>query len=298
MLDQIVGNFTGNVVAVEWHVSSSYPLYSAEARGKWFMYPGPYNGSYATPWLWVDGRQRGYNYNLWMSYVASQISVPTPVQITLSGEYIPTTRNGTIKAVIQNDSADAVTGRVSVVITEDSCYYLGPNGDAWHNHVCRDYIPNQSGTILTIPAGGTDSVVLPFTIATNWVEEKCKVVVYIQSTQMVPADSSYPAFQGAEVPVLDLVGIQEKKIGAYLKPQLRVYPNPARGKTQIVFNAQPGLPYQITLYSADGRRIQQFFGSTASENRLRTETHLAPGIYLYRLVLNGSALSGKLVVTE
>ncbi|MEO0019611.1 MAG: Omp28-related outer membrane protein [candidate division WOR-3 bacterium] len=297
MLDQICYDYAGYVVAVEWHVSSSYPLYSAEARAKWRMYPPPYNGSYATPWLWVDGRQRGYNYNLWRNYVASQISVPTPVLITLSGNYDPATREGEIKALIQNDSTEDLTARVSVVVTEDSIYYAAPNGDPWHNHVCRDYIPDQTGTVLTIPAGAADSVILPFTINSNWNEEKCKIVVYAQSTEMVPADSSYPAYQGAEVNILDLVGIQEKK--AYnLKPQLRIIPNPVRTKAELLFNAQPGTPYQLLLHSPDGRLLKKFSGIASGETKLRIEKRLNSGIYLYRLTLNQSTFSGKLIVAQ
>ncbi|MCL6465669.1 MAG: Omp28-related outer membrane protein [candidate division WOR-3 bacterium] len=285
-------------MAVEWHVSSSYPLYSAEGRAKWFMYPPPYNGSYATPWLWVDGRQRGYNYNLWASYVAAQITVPTPVQITVVGSYDQSSRNGTIKALIQNDSTDDITARVSVVITEDSCYYAGPNGDPWHNHVCRDYIPNQSGTVLTIPAGGMDSVEQPFTIASNWNEERCKVVVYAQSTTMVPADSSYPVFQGAEVRVLDLVGVKEEKPARAALHSLRVTPNPCRGRASFQFATTGRAPYEVAVLSSDGRLVERFAGVAEGETSLKLRQSLAGGVYLYRVVVAGKSHTGKLVVYE
>ncbi len=261
------------------------------------MYPGPYNGSYATPWLWVDGRQRGYNYNLWASYVAEQILVPTPVQITLIGSYDQSSRNGTIKALIQNDSTDDITAWVSVVITEDSIYYSAPNGDQWHNHVCRDYIPNQSGTVLTIPAGGMDSVEQPFTIASNWNEDKCKVVVYAQSTTMVPADSSYPAFQGAEVRVLDLVGVEEKSAHGKLDA-LRVTPNPCRGMVSFQFRTTSRAPYEVALLSSDGRLVERFAGVAEGETSLRLRQKLAGGVYLYRVTVAGKSHTGKLVVYE
>lgn len=284
------------MVAVEWHVSSAYPLYSPDGRAKWFMYPPPYNGSYATPWLWVDGRQRGYNYNLWASYVAAQISVPTPVAITLIGDYDQLTRNGTIKALIQNDSTEEITARVSVVITEDSIYYVAPNGDQWHNHVCRDYIPNQYGTVVTIPAGGMDSVIQPFTIASNWDEERCKIVVYAQSTTMVPADSSYPAFQGAEVRVLDLVGVKETESARLESHSLLVTPNPCKGKAYFQFKTSNRTPYELALFSSGGMLVERFSGVAQGAIQLKTTGSLADGVYLYRLMLNNKSYCGKLVV--
>ncbi len=262
------------------------------------MYPPPYNGAYATPWLWVDGRQRGYNYNLWRSYVVAQIGVPTPVQITLSGEYDPATRSGTIKAVLQNDSTEDITARVSVVITEDSCYYLGPNGDPWHNHVCRDYIPDQSGTVLTVSAGGTDSVIQPFTIASTWVEERCNIVVYAQSTTMVPADSSYPAFQGAQIRVLEMVGVKEGKTTNRPRTVLSVIPNPCRGRADFRFSASSGIPYRLSIYSPAGSLIEEFSGLASGDNNIRLNRVLRSGVYLYCLQCGESRVSGKLVVKE
>ncbi|MEN9979467.1 MAG: Omp28-related outer membrane protein [candidate division WOR-3 bacterium] len=262
------------------------------------MYPGPYSGSYATPWLWVDGRQRGYNYNLWASYVAAQIGVPTPVQISLTGNYNQTTREGTIKTLIQNDSTDDLTMRVSVVVTEDSIYYSAPNGDQWHNHVCRDYIPNQYGTVITVPAGGIDSVIQPFTIASTWNEQRCKIVVYAQSTTMVPSDSSYPAYQGAEIAILDLVGVGEGKPAECMPAQVRPLTNPASGRPVFTVTASSGAQYQLYIYTVDGRISHTQNGTIAGDSRINVSSRLHRGIYLYRLKVNGTEFNGKLIVTD
>ncbi|MGB9742228.1 MAG: Omp28-related outer membrane protein [bacterium] len=298
MLDQICNDYAGYVVAVEWHISSSYPLYSPEGRAKWYMYPPPYNGAYATPWLWVDGRQRGYNYNLWAGYVAARITEPTPVQITLSGNYDPASRNGTIRALIQNDSTDTLIIRISVVITEDSCYYVGPNGDPWHNHVCRDYIPNQTGTVLTISPGGIDSVEQPFTIATNWNEQRCKIVVYAQSTTMVPADSSYPVYQGAQVAVLDLVSVQEPRTGFVHQPAVQVMPNPATANPVFAISAGPNQHYRLNIYTVDGRGVCQLNGIVNHYTRVTLPAWLGPGVYFYQLKVDERLLTGKLSITR
>lgn len=260
------------------------------------MYPPPYNGSYATPWLWVDGRQRGYQYTLWPGYVSQRVTVPTPVSIVITGTYDQGTRTGTVQTVLQNDSAAAITARVSVVITEDSCYYLGPNGDPWHNHVCRDYIPDQNGTVLTIPAGGADTVELPFALQSGWRDEKCKLVVYAQSTTMVPSDSSYPAFQGASAEVLSLVGVREQQTGGS-RVELRVSPNPCAGTGWFRFTGGVHSAYRLSLFSGDGRLVRRFSGTSSGITGL-TVSKLEPGVYLYRFELPGLVSSGRLTVVR
>lgn len=262
------------------------------------MYPGPYNGSYATPWLWVDGRQRGYIYSQWPTYVAQQLAAPTPVSMTLAGAYNQSTRTGTIQAVIQNDSSAEITARVSVVITEDSCYYVGPNGDPWHNHVCRDYIPDQNGTIVTIPAGAADTVEQNFALQSGWNEEKCKLVVYAQSTTMVPADSSYPAFQGAAANVLDFTGIEEP--GTLLKPHaaLRVGPNPCRGLARLTLEAPAGAGYLLQVFAPDGRIVWERSGTSSGSPENAVWHDARPGVYLCRLTAGTARTTAKLVVTE
>lgn len=298
MLDQICIDYEGYVAAVQWHVSSSYPLHSPEGRLKWRMYPPPYNGGYATPWLWVDGRQRGYIYSQWPNYVSQRVAVPTPVSLGIFGSYEQGTRTGTVQAVIQNDSSAAITARVSVVITEDSLNYTGPNGDPWHNHVCRDYVPDQNGTVVTIPAGAADTVEVPFTIQSGWNEAKCKLVVYAQSTTML-ADSSYPAFQAGSEEVLQLVGLEE---AGRVMPELvglRAVPSVSRGRTEFRFSVAAGTPYDVSVYSLDGSLVRELRGTATGATRVPADLRtLARGVYVYRLAAGSAAASGKLVVSD
>jgi len=262
------------------------------------MYPPPYLGGYYTPWLWVDGRQRGYDYSLWPGYVTQQLAVPTPVSLTLNGTYNQGTRSGTIQARIQNDSSAEITARVSVVVTEDSCYYVGPNGDPWHNHVSRDYIPDQNGTIVTIPAGAADTVEHEFALQSGWNEAKCKLVVYAQSTTMVPADSSYPAFRGADANVLDFVGVNDPGRPALVRPALQAGPNPCRGRARLEFRAPAGTRFALEVFGPDGRIAWERSGIADAGANRATWSDARPGVYLCRLSTAGGLASAKLVVLD
>ena len=210
MLDSIVQTLPGFVAPVEWHVYSGSPLYSAEAHAKWYSYPPPYGGGYATPWLWIDGKSRGYDYNSWAQYVTDEIRVPTNVGITHIGTiYDTVSRSGQVQVECYNSGASSIDAALQFVITEDSINYTGPNGDPWHNHVCRDYVPDQNGTPVTLAAGATDTVTVAYRVHPAWVEQKAKLIVYLQNMTVQP-DSSLLCCQGLVGNVLDFVpGIEE-----------------------------------------------------------------------------------------
>jgi len=144
-------NNPGRIAIIEMHIDLQFPLALPEARARWFTYPPPYpsgqSWSYVTPWIWCDGDPHCYDiqpfvFLAWDSLLADRMNVPSPFTITMWGDWNPGSGTGTINAQFQNDSTDALAGRVLFVITEDSINYAGPNGDAWHNQVARDYIPD------------------------------------------------------------------------------------------------------------------------------------------------------------
>ncbi len=302
MLDQICIDYEGYVAAVEWHISSSYPLYNAEGRSKMRTYPPPYNGGYATPWAWIDGRNCSYVYSAWPGYVSSRILDPSDVRLWMSGTYDPGTRSGTVQAVFYNQGLATINATCEMVITEDSLNYTGPNGDPWHNHVCRDYLPDHLGTPISIPGGGYDTVVQSFTLQPGWVERMCKIVVYAQDLSFHP-DSGYGAFQAGSANVLEFVGLQEPSVPAlfYNNVAAQVSPSPCRKTAQFRFAARPGRPYHLNLYRLDGSLLEEFSG--LSDAGITTVTWqrgvgLARGVYAYRVEVAGAVATGKFIVAD
>ena len=305
MVDQIVGNNPGRVAAVEWHISSTYPLYQYEGRAKWRAYPGPYNGGYATPWAWIDGVERSYVYSQWPNYVASAMAVPSDVGIQLGGWYSSRMREGEVEVILTNTSPDEITDMVHIVITEDSLYYLGPNGDPWHNHVCRDYVPGPGGNTVTIPGNGSDTLVMPFTLGADWVEAKCNIVVYFQEGALRP-DNSKPVYQGAIIPVGIITGIEEERpaLRQVAGVEAKVLPNPLTDRAQLRFNCPAGERYEVTVYGTDGRQVRALVGAgTGGETGVtwdRTDENgrrVSAGVYAFRVNAGGVTGSGKVVVS-
>jgi len=297
LLDQLSESNPGLLAQVDWHIYSSYPLYSADGRAKELLYPPPYNGSYnVTPWLWIDGKSCAVGYTSWENYIYNQMLVPSDVSLTHVGTtYNPGTRTGQLQVECYNSGVDAISAALQFAITEDSLNYAGPNSDPWHNHVCRDYVPNQNGTPVVLPAGGYDTVTVSYTLWPSWVEEKVKLVVYLQN-MTVQADSSMPVYQGASANVLSFVGVEESKLLAARDLGVSVSPNPCRTGCEFTLSGAAARGARITVYAPDGRLVSSI--ETAANRASWSRAGVSRGIYLYRVNAGTATAEGKLVVAD
>ncbi len=286
---------------IEMHISSFYPLYCAEARARMYFYTPPYYGGYATPWLWYDGDYHGsYTYSTWRSKIVAEMNRPAPFTCTMWGTYTPP--NGVVYAKFRNDSTAAVTGRIRFVLTEDSLYYAGPNGDVWHNHVARDYLPDTSGTPVTLAPGDSITVSRNFTIQSGWNANKCEIVAWIQSNTMLP-DSTKDIWQGGLIKVSQLTFIAEDESRNPVFTDIKTIPNPCVNHTRFSFTLSKGTLYRLNIFDVAGRRIREIKGIASGENQvvewdLKNDigNKLTSGVYLYRFESLEVNASGKIVI--
>jgi hypothetical protein len=288
------------------HVYTSYPLGTAEAHSRWYSYPPPYwynNGwYYATPWLWIDGnKDAAYTYSGWPTQINQRTAVPSPVTITMWGDWWPLGGTGTVYAQFRNDSTDALTGNVIFVVVEDSIYQPAPNGDQWHNNVARDYIPNWIGDEITIPAGDSMTISQNFTLGTTWNPDKIYFVAFIQDTAMQP-DTIIEVWQGGKLDITEL-GVQEFGNTSTTVTNIMPTPNPCVNGTRFSFTLPAGDRYQISFYDITGRKIRTLNGVASGNEQtvewnLRSEndTRVSAGVYLYRFESNNIYTTGKVVV--
>ncbi|MFO7674971.1 MAG: Omp28-related outer membrane protein [bacterium] len=306
-MDQIKANYPGQIAAIEWHVNSGYPLYCAEARQRWFSYPPPYysggNWYYATPWAWIDGKNRGYQYSSWDYWVQQKLGEPAEVGINLTGSYLPGAGAGELAIEMVNETSAPIDANLYVVITEDSINSPAPNGDQWHNHVCRDYVTGIAGTSVTVPAMGADTAYQPFTIESDWVEANCNLVVFLQNpTQQ--SDSSRPVYQGGIVKLLELTGVAEGRRTPAPRLSATGGPNPVRDRAEVRFTAAPGSRWQLAVYSSAGRLVAEESGTARGPETVRWEPRdaagrrLAAGIYAWRLTASDGTAQGKFVLAD
>jgi hypothetical protein len=296
---------------VEWHPYTSYPLGTTEANQRWHSYPAPYyyfNGSqyvwaYATPWLWVDGdKHPAYLTGTWRSSIVNEMNRPSPMTCTMWGDYSTGKGTGTVYARFRNDSTATISGRIRFLLTEDSCYYAASNGDAWHNHVARDFLPDTSGTAFNLAPGDSVTTSRSFTVQSGWNQNQCKIIVWAQSTALL-ADSTRDVWQSGIMKVMDmLVGVDENS-RATPGTVVMLFPNPCTQEARLAFSAKKGDQYLLNIYSITGGKIRTISGTTTGNQDMATwnlrndsGTRVPAGIYFYRLESAQIKASGKIVV--
>jgi hypothetical protein len=217
--------------------------------------------------------------------------VSSDVSLTHIGTtYNPATRDGQVKVECHNAGVDSINAAVQIVITEDSINYTGPNGDPWHNHVCRDYVPTIAGTPVTLPAGGYDTVIVPYSVDASWAEERVNLVVYLQNM------TSKSCYEGSVGNLLDLTGVEESKLLAARDLRVQVSPNPCRTGCEFNLSGAAAHGARVTVYASDGRLVSSL---RASADRASWSRAGVPrGIYLYRVNAGTATAEGKLVVAD
>lgn len=283
------------------HIYLFSPMYFEEVYNRWHYYPPPDNGNYSYPWLWYDGNPHGgWVASTWHAKIDNRLNVTTPVTIMMWGTYNSGSGNGTIYARYRNDSTAAITARSIFVVTEDSIYYSGTNGDPWHNHVARDYLPDENGQTLTIPAGDSVTTSNGFTIQSDWNANRCQILTWLQNDNMLP-DSTKPIYQGAIKKVSDLVAVEESSIFSLRAPSIRAYPNPARRLVNFELDQATGSNYSLKIYDPTGRQIISFSGITkTTHDKLiwKLDKNMNDGIYFLKFRSKTDDYLGKIIIAD
>jgi len=266
------------------HVTPGYPLYCAEANSREYFYYPPSGGVYPNGWLWIDGNQHAATaWWTWDTLIMARMNRPATVDIRLWGYYSAANRTGMVAARFRNDSSAAVLGRAILVITEDSLYYPAPNYDSTHNHVARDYLPDQNGLAVSVPPGDSADVSQPFSLAADWVVNNCRIIVWIQSDS-VQTDSTKEIWQGAMIPISALSIAEE--VRKPLNGEMRAVPNPCARVVNLSFALPRPESYSVRIFDASGKFVREFIRIEQKENvtltwdlKNRDGLRVASGVY-------------------
>lgn len=241
-------------------------------------------------------------YTDWETMIVARLAQPAPVTIELDGNYLAGSDTGTVYAKIRNDSTATISGRVLIVITEDSLFYAAPNGVMIHCNVPRDYIPDDSGTTVTIAPGDSVLVTQPITTNASWVDGRLNLLVWIQNDVMQP-DSTKEIWQGKVVKLVELGIADDGNKTVDTRASIQSQPNPCVRGTDFVFDLASGQTFSIRIFDITGREINNLSGfGTGQTQRLAWNLKddrgypVTSGIYLYRFESSGRALYGKIVV--
>ncbi len=233
--------------------------------------------------------------------IVDRMNQPSPVTITMWGYQSKSLGRDLIYAQFRNDSSATLNGRVYFVITEDSLYFPSPNGDTWHNHVARDYLPDYNGVPVSVPPGDSITVYQPYTIDSGWNANKCEIVTWIQDTTM-QVDSTIRIWQGGIIKVSDL-GVEKEHTEKVSLQTVTALPDPCSKGINFKFQMPRGIGYRIDIFDVSGRLIRTLNGVSSGNqesiwwNRRNSGgVIVGAGIYFYRLKSSKINISGKIVV--
>ena len=249
------------------------------------------------PSLFADGVDL-WPMDTWRPFINNRVNVPSPFALTLSGGYDPASNSGTVTASYQNESTSAITARVYFVITEDSLYHLDPNGHAWHNNLARDFLPDQTGELVTVDAGQTAEVTRNFTIDPSWIEDRCKIVTWIQSDA-----PSREGHQAGTIKLMDLVGVAEV-VNEGTGRAVSLVNNPCSSENiRFLIHLPSGTRFGIDIFDILGRKVYEYSGTTRADADIvridlnETEGRNAgAGVFFYRFTSPAASTAGKIVV--
>ncbi|MEO0074657.1 MAG: T9SS type A sorting domain-containing protein [candidate division WOR-3 bacterium] len=284
------------------HVNSSYAsygMYLLKARNRFFYLPMP-GTTYYTPWLWIDGDySAGSSYSNWENLILQRAAVESRINARIWGDYNQATRTGTIYVRFISDTVTTLQHNVLFVITEDSIYRQTPNGDQWHNHVARDYLPDHIGTPVTLNYQDSITVSYPFSIASGWVESRVEIIAMIQDPMNVNITKRIN--QGAKIKLLDLnlTGVEEPNQSKINNYPISVSPNPAHNQVWFTFALNQGSKYKITIFDISGRNVKTISGVTRSNNesvKCDFSNSVSAGAYFYRFECDAGSKIGKIIL--
>jgi thiol-disulfide isomerase/thioredoxin len=187
-----------SIVVIAYHSSTSDPFYSAKAatRASYYSLTG-----YPTTWFdgvksVVGGVHTGTMYSCFRDSITYRLGITSPLIINLTCNYDTVANTGNVSATIQNTSSSAISGTLHFVIVENNIPYNW-QGMTELDFVMRDMLPDANGEAVTIPANSSITKSRSFTVASNWKEKDCKIVVFVQA-------SSREIYQGAEIGIVPI----------------------------------------------------------------------------------------------
>jgi len=139
----------------------------------------------------------GTMYPVYRHDVTNREVISSPLTIDLSCNYDSVANTGSVTATITNTSSGTVNGTLHFVLIENNIPYNW-GGLTTVEHVCRDMLPDQNGESVSIPASGNIIRSRNFTVNSDWNEQNCNIVVFVQG-------SSREIYQGAEIDIVEQI---------------------------------------------------------------------------------------------
>lgn len=189
-------------MGLKYHYSDAMSTPETHARVAWY-------GVTAYPTMFDDGIDAGWPYDPnWLDSLMYHMTISSPVEITIYGEYDVATRDGsvTVEVYVEGELPPIPNPdyRIFYVLAEDDV------SSGQYSSVVRDMIPEDQGIPITIEQGGTYTLTANFHVDEAWVPDNCYLAVFIQNRDVnrravLQANKEYIAdFEPPEAPAVSV----------------------------------------------------------------------------------------------
>lgn len=302
-LDSLKHEVGDSLTIIAYHCWASDPFNNVDAEGRQSYYSVS-----GIPHVWFDGVGSVLGagsvpsaYNAYRSWFNNRKVIAPEVEITITGDYNPSTGAGSATATLLNVTSDTLDGICHFVICQRDTPYV------WYLDslfgIERKMYPNYNGTSVTILPGQTEQVTQSFTVEESWERDDCYLTVFVQKT-----GATKEIAQAAEIDLLNLVGVKEiseSTIDMVFGLSQNIS-NPVRGgKTAISYTIARSGPVTLKIYDKTGTLVRTLVDSDNEIAGQRTvywdgrdnDNHpVACGVYLYQLTAENRVITRKMVV--
>ena len=144
----------------------------------------------------TTGDSLQFNTNDWGTYIASQLSVTDPLNISVSSSYNSTTDSATITVSVTYVSTVTATQNLSIYIVEDSMYDLQDSTDVpspvtlthyLFTNVLRNvitYVPTGDPLMVGVATknpGMTEQRIYTTGLNSKWIPAHCRVIAFVNN---------------------------------------------------------------------------------------------------------------------
>ena len=229
-------------------------------------------------------------------------AVSSPLQMTLTGIYNRTTRQGRARVSITATAPISLTNlRIRYCVLENLPYVWGSPPVTGIDHVQRKMLPDWNGIPLTISNGETKSDSQSFMLRDSILNvDSCEVAVFVQS------DQTKEILQGVWTDLRGFYGIEgspssDTPVAYYLSSPS---PSPFSRRTQVFFGLPREAEVSLKVYNLMGQEVETLVagrkeaGSHTVSWDARDESGrpVPGGVYFLRLVADGQSLTRRAVV--
>jgi len=212
-------------VAIEYHTRYPYagdPYYQANPTEQ--MAREQEAGIHRVPSFLFDGiaMPAAFDTGAYQATYDLRLAMPSRVALDLYGVIDPSSRTGSLTAMVEPEMALPGAWALVVAVVESPIDVQSPNGIDPQRHVFRRFLGGVEGMPVDLGgAAGARTVVLPFAIDDDWVLENIEFVAFVENAATGEIE------QGAVLHLTGLVGVEPTTWGR-LKASFRTTAEPSR----------------------------------------------------------------------